>query len=142
MPASLADRLALIAAVIATIAVRTAGGAATPPVRRVPVSDVFFSCPPGLTFEVNRDASRCRRGAGVRIVALAGCATAGGVSLAAKVDGDGLTDTCVASPPGGPAISVERACPSGFTRRVVAGEDRCEQPVPEEIRPPTVPVVR
>lgn len=128
-----------LAAVLALIAAFWTMAATAP--WRTRASNVYFACGPGLTFEISRDdAARCRRPAGVRTTELAPCPAAGAVALVPAIDQDGITDMCTAT--SGPAVAVARACPAGYTKRVLAGTDRCEEPVPEEIQAPSIPVVR
>jgi hypothetical protein len=104
-------------------------------------STAFFGCEAGFTFETSHEAARCRRLANVVVAPLNDCPQVGGVTLTQRVDLTGMTDECV-NTSAGTNVSVERACPPNYTKRVVAGPDRCELPLPEMIRAPSVPVAR
>lgn len=113
-------------------------GADLRPMRR---STAFFGCEAGFAFEASHDAARCRRLANVLVAPMIDCPQVGGVPLAQRVDLIGTKDMCASTAPG-TEVSVERGCPAAYTKRVVNGPDRCELPLPEMIRAPSVPVAR
>ena len=104
-------------------------------------STAFFGCESGFAFEASHDAARCRRLANVLVAPLIDCPQVGGVALVQRVDLIGTKDMC-ASTASGTEVSVERSCPAAYTKRVVTGPDRCELPIPEMIRAPSIPVAR
>jgi hypothetical protein len=105
-------------------------------------ASTFFGCEAGFTFESSGDAARCRRAATVAVASLIDCPQAAGAPLIERVDVSGAKDMCGSPIPSGSDVSVDRTCPPSYTKRVVPGRDRCEQPTPEMIRAPSVPVVK
>ena len=104
-------------------------------------SETYFGCERGYAFEVSNQAARCRRAASVLAVAPVECPKAGATALSERVDHNGMNDVCVGAS-GGATVTVERSCPTDYTRRVLSGPDRCERPAPESIKAPNVPVLR
>ena len=98
---------------------------------------VYFGCLPGYVFEVEGSAARCRRPERTITTALVPCPNIGGVGLFIRTDFTGNKDMCTGTNPVTGEVAVERACPAGYTKRIVSGNDRCEQRVPEEVQPPT-----
>jgi hypothetical protein len=129
-----------LAVCLATLGAAGAGANAAPRDRASGVN-TFFACEPAFVFEVAGAAARCRRPGTVLSAVMVACPQTDGVALGERVDAVGEKDMCAASNPGA-VISVERRCPSDYTRRVVPGPDRCERPSPELIQAPAMPVLR
>jgi hypothetical protein len=121
----------VLVALVSTAAVRGDGRA----------TETYFGCETGYAFEVNNQAARCRRAASVLAVAPVECPATGATALSERVDYNGRNDACVGAS-AGTTVTVERSCPTDYTRRVLAGPDRCERAAPESIKAPNVPVLR
>lgn len=100
----------------------------------------FFRCDSGFTFETRNNAARCIKPASVETRPLENCPHIGGVGLFPAVDRSGLRDMCAGTNPVTGEVSVERACPGGYNKRIVRGPDRCERPLPAQVRAPSVSV--
>ncbi len=132
--------IACIGVCVALASAMRAGGTGTD-LRFMRRSTAFFGCEAGFAFEENHDAARCRRLANVLVAPMIECPQVAGVPLAQRVDLIATKDMCASTAPG-TEVSVERGCPAAYTKRVVTGPDRCELPIPEMIRAPSVPVAR
>lgn len=136
--------LPLCATVLAAAIVGFAPGAvpAAAPKAGAMEAERYFKCPSGYRFRAASDAAHCKKDGYYQLVPLMPCKNEMGVGLFARTDHVGNKDMCAGTNPITGEIAVERGCPLGFTKRVVAGTDQCRKYHPGRIVAPSVQVNR
>jgi hypothetical protein len=100
------------------------------------MSEAFWKCPSGYTFEVSGSAVHCKKPAWTETKAFMPCVLA---TPTLKVDLLGNTDMCAGSV--GVTVTAEPVCyptdiANGFTKRLVSGKDFCGKTHPAEVIAP------
>lgn len=117
------------------------------------LGETYYVCGSGFAYQQASATSgaggvRCHKEGATHSADLVACAnvTLPGVNLQAgvfpKTDYAGSTDHCAGTNPLTGAVSIERACPSGYSKRVQPGVDLCYKRDPDVNVAPSVAVSR
>lgn len=114
-------------------------------------ADTYFACSSGYTFQSKNNAARCYKPATYKITRLKPCPSVYIPVVNKKIghfykkDYQGKKDMCVGTFKVGPVTNtnaLETACPSGYSKQIRSGRDRCRKPMPAKKIPPTKAVNR
>lgn len=114
-------------------------------------ADTYFSCTSGYTFQVKNGAARCYKPSGYVYKPLNRCGSVFIPGINKRIghfykrNHQGNKDMCVGQFKIGPVTNVnavEIACPSGYSKQITSGKDKCRKFVSAKTVPPTRAVNR